>query len=691
MASETLVAADEPRETRVWGENYKVYTRKKFHKKPVKNINSDNSLGPDSNDTNNGETTTATTFTAANSDKENKKKKNVDESNGDPIPEQSLQTPPTEEQTLSRVDVVSIDSSNENRDPQIAAEPNGGEPPSGDEVIKPIIRQVDDRVRINLTAARSKSEIRQLKRKLVDELDQVRSSVKKLEAAKEVIQLARYSIGGGDGGYSQTQYLPSDGRALARANSEVVYSANNGRALLRVNSEMGYSENDRRALVRVNSEVGSIGHHDSRPFQQLSVSVMENNNGFGEFVEKEKRTPKANPYYRSAEFLLGKDRLPAADSNKKSKGNGGRKHGGRMGHGFGINKYISHAFRSCNNLLARLMKHKHGWVFNEPVNASALGIHDYHDIIKHPMDLGTVKTKLGKNWYKSPREFAEDVRLTFRNAMTYNPKGQDVHVMAEELLNIFEDKWAAIEAEYSLDWRFELVHDLSLLSPTSRKAHHPPPVPPHPLAFDTRTLERAESMTMTVDSKRKPKASAGRIPVPKKPKANDPHKRDMTYEEKQRLSTHLQGLPSEKLDSIVQIIKKRSSALSQRDDEIEVDIDNVDAETLWELDRFVTNYKKCLSKNKRKAELALQRRAEATPAVPPTNPAPGSVDAQKESKKADEKNAATSPAQGERPGDVGSGSSSSSSSSSDSDSSSSDSDSDSSSANGSDAGHSSRT
>lgn len=197
-------------------------------------------------------------------------------------------------------------------------------------------------------------------------------------------------------------------------------------------------------------------------------------------------------------------------------------------------------------------------------------------------------------------------------------------------------------------------------------------------------------MTMTIDSQRKPKAPSGRTPLPKKPKANDPHKRDMTYDEKQRLSTHLQSLPSEKLDSIVQIIKKRSSALSQRDDEIEVDIDNVDAETLWELDRFVTNYKKSLSKIKRKAELALQRRAEATPAVPPTNPATGSVDAPKESK-TDEKNAATSPAQGERPGENVSGSSSSSSSSSDSDSSSSDSDSDSSSANGSDAGHSSRT
>lgn len=46
------------------------------------------------------------------------------------------------------------------------------------------------------------------------------------------------------------------------------------------------------------------------------------------------------------------------------------------------------------------------------------------------------------------------------------------------------------------------------------------------------------------------------------------------------------------LDVVVQIIKKRNSSLSQHDDEIEVDIDSVDAETLWELDRFVTNYKK---------------------------------------------------------------------------------------------------
>lgn len=87
----------------------------------------------------------------------------------------------------------------------------------------------------------------------------------------------------------------------------------------------------------------------------------------------------------------------------------------------------------------------------------------------------------------------------------------------------------------------------------------------------------------------------------------------MTYEEKQKLSTNLQNLPSDKLDNIVQIIKKRNTSLSQNDDEIEVDIDSVDTETLWELDRFVTNYKKGLSKNKKKAEVASQDRADVRP------------------------------------------------------------------------------
>lgn len=642
MASGTL---GELRERHKWGENNKVYTRK-FRNKRLKN---DNINGGDGNGAattaNGGDSTTVDAATSYNDESNNNKNGNNDEKNSDTAPRLSPQTiaiedvnPSKRQQTVGRLDVVSDGLSSH------------GRLPHGNGATKPIICRVDNKVRISLEGERSKSEIRELKRKLVNELDQVRSLAKKLED-KEV-QLTGYST---VGGYSHLQH----------------------------------AGNDERALVRVNSEVGSVGHHNSRPFQPLSASIMEVNNGVSDFVEKEKRTPKENPYYQKLDFLLGKDRLPHAESNKKLKSHGRKKHGGEMRHGYGMDKYAIQVMKTCYNLLSRLMKHKYAWVFNKPVDAKALGLHDYHVVIKQPMDLGTVKSRLSKNWYKSPREFAEDVRLTFRNAMTYNPKGQDVHIMAEELSKIFEEKWVAIESEYNTDWRYELVHDVNLPTPTSRYFQPPPPQLPVP---EVRNSERAESVTgvSPADYNMKPNASVGRTLVPKKPKAKDLNKRDMTYEEKQRLSTNLQSLPSEKLDNIVQIIKKRNSAVSQHDDEIEVDIDNVDAETLWELDRFVSNYKKSSSKNKRRAELALQVRAEATPAVPAMNPSSAIMDAPKESK-TDEKAAAAAaapPVQRERQGDNVSRSSSSSSSSSGSGSSS---DSESDSSSGSDGRHSPRT
>ncbi|KAF8411023.1 hypothetical protein HHK36_003562 [Tetracentron sinense] len=642
----------------------------------------------------------------------------------------------SQQQLLARFDAASDDSSSLNR--RQVAVPNSRDPPAGNGSDRPVFLRLENRVTISLSS-RSKQEMRELRRKLVNELGQVRNLVKKLEARDLPL------TGCSGGGYSHSQMSANDvidNGGAKRVNSEVasvgvakrgnsevasVGVAKRGNSEVasvggakrvnsevasvgvakRVNSEVASVGGAKRVnsevasvgvakrvnsevasvgvAKRVNSEVASVGPHDSRPRNPLSISVVENSLGVSDFVEKEKRTPKANQYYRNSDFVLGKEKFPPPESNKKSKSNGGKKHGGggggEMDYGFGMNKYYSQAFKSCSNLLSKLMKHKHGWVFNTPVDVKSLGLHDYHIIIKHPMDLGTVKCRLNKNWYKTPREFAEDVRLTFHNAMTYNPKGQDVHVMAEQLSNIFEDRWAVIQAEFNLDSRFEVDHDAGLPTPTSRMAP----------AEMRRTLDRSESMTLPVDSTMKPSnfGPSGRTPAPKKPKAKDPHKRDMTYEEKQRLSTNLQSLPSEKLDNIVQIIKKRNLSLCQHDDEIEVDIDSVDTETLWELDRFVTNYKKSLSKNKRKAELAIQARTEAKHSV--QNPLPAVVGAPKETK-TDEKNvSASSPLQGEKQGDNASRSSSSSSSSSDSGSSSSDSDSESSSAFGSDAGHSPRT
>ncbi|KAG8058607.1 hypothetical protein GUJ93_ZPchr0002g24491 [Zizania palustris] len=410
----------------------------------------------------------------------------------------------------------------------------------------------------------------------------------------------------------------------------------------------------------------------------LTVSVTRT-----ESFEKEKRTPKANQLYQNSEFLLAKDKFPPADSHgRKKPKHHKKKHRSMAAHGIEQRLY-SHAFRKSMSLLSRLMKHKFGWVFNNPVDPAALGLHDYFAIIKHPMDLGTIKTRLTHGQYRNPREFADDVRLTFHNAMTYNPKGQDVHFMAEQLSGIFEAQWPEIEAE---------VQYLASCPPLPNK-FPPPPI-------DLHFLERSDSVKhhVALDSKSRPISHtptySARTPSLKKPKAKDPDKRDMTIDEKRKLSNNLQNLPPEKLDVVVQIIKNKNLSVRQHDDEIEVEIDSMDTETLWELDRFVANYKKNLSKQKRKAERAMLARQDAElraqHAAQQTNQEPNiGIKSPQQNLMASEQLATSVPEPNDNNGQNASRSSSSSSSSSDTGSSSSDSDSDSSSSDGSDAAKSS--
>ena len=52
---------------------------------------------------------------------------------------------------------------------------------------------------------------------------------------------------------------------------------------------------------------------------------------------------------------------------------------------------------------------------------------DYHDIVKRPMDLGTIRKKLDSGQYKDPWEYADDVWLVFDNAWLYNRKNSRVY------------------------------------------------------------------------------------------------------------------------------------------------------------------------------------------------------------------------------------------------------------------------
>lgn len=98
-------------------------------------------------------------------------------------------------------------------------------------------------------------------------------------------------------------------------------------------------------------------------------------------------------------------------------------------------KALNH--RRCRDLLKSLMSKPFAKPFCQPVDPVALQIPSYPLIISSPMDLGTIREKLRVKQYVNVLEFLQDIRLTFRNAMIFNPVGHPVHVMAQTLLREF--------------------------------------------------------------------------------------------------------------------------------------------------------------------------------------------------------------------------------------------------------------
>ncbi|XP_027873811.1 bromodomain-containing protein 3b isoform X4 [Xiphophorus couchianus] len=111
---------------------------------------------------------------------------------------------------------------------------------------------------------------------------------------------------------------------------------------------------------------------------------------------------------------------------------------------------LGEQMKHCDAILKEMLSKKHAayaWPFYKPVDAEALELHDYHDIIKHPMDLSTVRKKMDKGEYSDPQSFATDVRLMFSNCYKYNPPDHEVVAMARKLQDVFEMRFAKIPDE----------------------------------------------------------------------------------------------------------------------------------------------------------------------------------------------------------------------------------------------------
>ncbi|OEL35923.1 Transcription factor GTE8 [Dichanthelium oligosanthes] len=214
-------------------------------------------------------------------------------------------------------------------------------------------------------------------------------------------------------------------------------------------------------------------------------------------------------------------------------------------------------FKQCEAILKKLMTQKYSHIFNIPVDVVKLQIPDYFDIIKTPMDLGTVQKKLESGSYTSPSDFAADVRLTFNNAITYNPRGHAVHDMAIQLNKMFENRWRTIEkklASVATDKHVEVDR-------ADSKRRKTPPV------------DRSE---VSVEGVRQ----------------TEPVKPKMTAAEKEAFGNCLAEISDDLPSHIVELLQQCTDSNTDMpgDGEIEIDIQTVSDDLLFELKKQVDKY-----------------------------------------------------------------------------------------------------
>ncbi|XP_035592994.2 bromodomain testis-specific protein-like isoform X3 [Oncorhynchus keta] len=114
------------------------------------------------------------------------------------------------------------------------------------------------------------------------------------------------------------------------------------------------------------------------------------------------------------------------------------------------NSKLSDQLRFCNCILKEMFTKRHAaytWPFYKPVDTEALGLHDYHNVIMQPMDLGTIRKKMVEREYMDAQDFAADFRLMFSNCYKYNPPTHEVVVMARKLQDVFEERWLKLPDE----------------------------------------------------------------------------------------------------------------------------------------------------------------------------------------------------------------------------------------------------
>jgi hypothetical protein len=126
-------------------------------------------------------------------------------------------------------------------------------------------------------------------------------------------------------------------------------------------------------------------------------------------------------------------------------------------------------FKLCLSITHRLQEHPSTAIFRQPVNPETDP--SYSDAVADPVDLGTVESRLKNRDYRSVRQWKQDIKLIWENAIAYYGSRSWPGILAHEGDRLFEKYLRAFSATTLVGWLGRLS-DLKLVF--DELASHPP-------------------------------------------------------------------------------------------------------------------------------------------------------------------------------------------------------------------------
>ena len=101
-----------------------------------------------------------------------------------------------------------------------------------------------------------------------------------------------------------------------------------------------------------------------------------------------------------------------------------------------------------SKLLSYLSKNRHGYLFKDPVDPEKLGIPDYFNIVKKPMDISTIRKKMRENEYTTVNQVLSDIELMWDNAFLFNRGNAVIIQCTQEIADYYNRKLRDITFSY---------------------------------------------------------------------------------------------------------------------------------------------------------------------------------------------------------------------------------------------------